>query len=146
VLLAEAYMTPFHPRSRAVIDSVRSGAIGEVRSIRSEFSFTIGPDHSDNYRWQPEQGGGALWDVGIYALSPIFDLIDSPSVRSVTSKLGPSAVDVTTSVTLATEHATASALCSFEMPERQLLEIRGTTGTITVDRAYTPSDLSLIHI
>ncbi len=139
VLLAEAYMTPFHPRSRAVVDHVRSGAIGDLRSIRTEFSFTIGPEHADNYRWVPDHGGGALWDVGIYALSPIFDLLDHPSVRSVTSQIGPSGVDVTTSVTLATNEAMATTLCSFEMPERQLLEIRGTSGTITVDRPFTPS-------
>lgn len=140
VVLAEAFMTPFHPRTTAVIDDVRSGSIGDVRSIRSEFSFTIGPDHSDNYRWVREQGGGALWDVGIYTLSPIFDLFDNPAVRNVTSHVGPSGVDITTSVTLATERATATALCSFEMPERQLLEIRGTSGTITVDHAYTASE------
>ncbi len=139
VLLAEAFMTPFHPRSTAVLDDVRSGAIGDLRSIRSEFSFTIGPNHSDNYRWAPDHGGGALWDVGIYTLSPIHELFDDPGVRNVTSHLGPSGVDVTTSVMLATETATATALCSFEMPERQLLEIRGTSGTIVVDRAYTPS-------
>ncbi len=140
VVLAEAYMTPFHPRTTAVADAVRSGAIGDVRSIRSEFSFTIGPDHSANYRWVPEHGGGAMWDVGIYTLSPIYDLFDNPTVRNVTSCIGPSGVDVTSSVTLATEQAVATALCSFEMPERQLLEVRGTTGTITVDRAYTPSE------
>ncbi len=140
VVLAEAFMTPFHPRTTAVVDDVRSGSIGEIRSIRSEFSFTIGPEHSSNYRWVPDHGGGALWDVGIYTLSPILDLMENPSVRDVTSHVGPSGVDVTTSVTLATERATANALCSFEMPERQLLEIRGTTGTITVDRAYTPSE------
>ena len=140
VVLAEAFMTPFHPRTTAVIDDVRSGSIGEVRSVRSEFSFTIAPEHADNYRWSLGHGGGALWDVGIYTLSPIFDLFDHPIVRNVTSHIGPSGVDVTTAVTLGTEHATATALCSFEMPERQLLEIRGTTGTITVDRAYTPSE------
>ncbi len=140
VVLAEAFMTPFHPRTTAIVDEVGSGSIGEIRSIRSEFSFTIGPEHSNNYRWIPEQGGGALWDVGIYVLSPIFDLFDNPIVRDVTSHIGPSGVDITTTVTLATEHATATALCSFEMPERQLLEIRGTTGTLTVDRAYTPSE------
>ena len=140
VVLAEAFMTPFHPRTQAIIDEVRSGSIGEIRSIRTEFSFTIGPEHSDNYRWKPAHGGGALWDVGIYTLSPIFELFDNPTVRDVTSNIGPTGVDITTSVTLATEEATATALCSFEMPERQLLEIRATFGTITVERAYTPSD------
>lgn len=139
VVLAEAFMTPFHPRTRAVSEAVSSGAIGDVRSIRSEFTFTIGPEHSDNFRWKPQHGGGALWDVGIYTLSPIMEFLDNPSVRNVTSASGRSAVDATTSVTLATDEATATALCSFEMTERQLLEIRGTAGTISVPRPYTPS-------
>ena len=140
VVLAEAYMTPFHPRTSVVIDTVRSGVIGDVRSIRSEFSFTIGPEHVDNYRWVPDHGGGALWDLGIYTLSPILDLLDSPTVRNVTSHIGTSGVDATTTVTLTTEQTTATTLCSFEMPERQMLEVRGTTGTITVDRPFTPSE------
>ncbi len=139
VVLAEAFMTPFHPRTAAVIEAVRRGAVGEIRSIRSEFTFTIGADHSDNFRWKAAYGGGALWDVGIYTLSPIFDLLDDPEVCHVTSSDGPGDIDVTTSVVLATPRALATALCSFEMPEHQLLEIRGTAGTLTVERPFTPS-------
>lgn len=140
VVLAEAYMTPFHPRTTAVIDTVRSGVIGDVRSIRSEFTFTIGPEHAGNYRWVPDHGGGALWDVGIYTLSPILDLLDGPTVQNVTSHVGASGVDATTTITLTSEQTSATAVCSFEMPERQLLEVRGTTGTISVHRAFTPSE------
>jgi predicted dehydrogenase len=139
VVLAEAFMTPFHPRTRAVSEAVSDGAIGDLRSIRSEFTFTIGPEHSNNFRWQPQHGGGALWDVGIYTLTPIIEHLDSPEVATVTSVFSGSGVDATTAVTLATSGATATAMCSFEMPERQLLEIRGTAGTISVPRAYTPS-------
>jgi predicted dehydrogenase len=139
VLLAEAFMTPFHPRTAAVAEAVRSGAIGEVRSIRSEFSFTISAEHADNYRWAVDHGGGVLWDVGIYTISPILELLDHPKLRHVVSTSGPTGVDVTTAVTLATSDALATALCSFEMPERQLLEVRGTTGTLNVDRPFTPS-------
>ncbi|HEY5652259.1 MAG TPA: Gfo/Idh/MocA family oxidoreductase [Acidimicrobiia bacterium] len=139
VVLAEAFMTPFHPRTAAVIDACRRGAVGEIRSIRSEFTFTIDAEHSENYRWQAVYGGGALWDVGIYTLSPIVELLGEPVVCQVTSHTGASDVDATTSVGLTTSDALATALCSFEMPERQLLEIRGTAGTLTVEQAFTPS-------
>ena len=139
VILAEAFMTPFHPRTTAAIEAVRNGAVGDVRSIRSEFSFTISADHADNYRWKASHGGGALWDVGIYTLWPVFELLDNPKVCHVAATGGGTGVDATTSVALATQAALATVLCSFEMPERQLLEIRGTEGTLTVNRPFTPS-------
>ena len=74
VLLAEAWMTPFCARWSQVIASADSGRLGEVRDIRAEFTFVIGPGRETNYRWDPGQGGGALLDVGIYALGAAVSL------------------------------------------------------------------------
>ena len=67
VLLAEAWMTPFNPPWDNAVREAESGALGELRSVRGEFTFTIGPGREGDYRWDPEQGGGSLLDVGIYA-------------------------------------------------------------------------------
>ena len=52
----------------------RRGELGDVLDVDSSFTFTIGAEASDNYRWSPDQGGGALLDVGIYCLGPIVEL------------------------------------------------------------------------
>jgi D-xylose 1-dehydrogenase (NADP+, D-xylono-1,5-lactone-forming) len=140
VLLAEAWMTPFAVRWRRALDMAAGGELGEVRHLRTEFTFTIDPGRAANYRWDPAQGGGALLDLGIYCLGPAAELWGcDPFGLAVGRHLAPSGVDATTSVHLAWEGgASASALVSFELPERQLLEIVGTAGRLAiVDRAHT---------
>lgn len=72
LLLMEAFMYRFHPRSRRIKDMVATGAIGRPCLVRSAFCF-----HMDNNllsagegaRLKPEMGGGALLDVGSYSVS-----------------------------------------------------------------------------
>jgi predicted dehydrogenase len=61
VILVEAFMWPHQPRTAAIQALVRTGAIGDLRLIRSSFSFAI--DMTD-WRLDADRGGGALWDVG----------------------------------------------------------------------------------
>ncbi|MCK7478148.1 MAG: Gfo/Idh/MocA family oxidoreductase [Candidatus Moduliflexus flocculans] len=68
VLLMEGFMYKFHPQIDRTLALVRSGRIGEVRSVHSSFTFRFGRDGA-NYRWSPARGGGALYDVGCYTLS-----------------------------------------------------------------------------
>ncbi len=74
VILAEAWMTPFHHRYVRVLDDAEWGLVGPLEHIDAAFTFTIGPEAADNYRWDPDQGGGALLDVGIYCLGAIVEL------------------------------------------------------------------------
>lgn len=137
VVLAEAYMTPFHPLSDAIDTCLRSGELGEIRHIDAAFTFRLAS--GDNYRWSGDHGGGALLDVGIYCLSPIITAmgglpseVDAHVTRSGT-------VDATTAAWLRWANgATASVIASIELPERQALLVCGTGGTLAVDRPFTP--------
>jgi predicted dehydrogenase len=134
VLLAEAWMTPFGARWAEVVALAAAGELGEVRHVRSEFTFTVGPEQAANYRWDPAQGGGALLDVGIYALGAAVALWGPDPVAVAASVVpSPSGVDATTSTWCDWgEGRTASALVSFELPDRQHLEIVGTAGRVVV--------------
>jgi len=59
VLLMEAFMWRHQPRT---LNSARvaAGLLGELRLIRSSFSFHIEPG---DWRLDPARGGGSLWDV-----------------------------------------------------------------------------------
>ena len=59
VFVMEAFMYRHHPQTRKLEELVSSGAIGELRQLRSTFSFTL--DNPDDIRWRPELEGGALW-------------------------------------------------------------------------------------
>jgi xylose dehydrogenase (NAD/NADP) len=140
ILLAEAWMTPFGQRWRRALDMAAGGELGQIRHLRTEFTFVIDAGRAADYRWDPAQGGGALLDVGIYCLGPAVELWGAePRELSVSRRRAVTGVDTTTSVQAAWDDGrTASSVTSFELPERQLLEIAGTAGRLVIDdRAHT---------
>ena len=67
ILLMEAFMYKHHPQWLRAKEIVESGEIGEVQTIHCYFSY----DNKDpkNIRNVLEFGGGALLDIGVYAVS-----------------------------------------------------------------------------
>jgi len=140
VLLAEAFMTPFHPRSAAIDACLRSGELGEIRHMDAAFTFCLAP--GDNYRWLGERGGGALLDVGIYCLSPLLTAMGGPPSNVAARATGTGTVDATTAVWLEwPTGATASVVTSIELAERQSLLVCATKASLTVDRPFTPGEM-----
>ena len=66
VILMEAFMWRHQERSLGIRKLVRDGTIGELRLVRSSFSFPIS---ASDWRLDPARGGGALWDVGCYGVN-----------------------------------------------------------------------------
>jgi predicted dehydrogenase len=135
VLLAEAWMTPFDARWRAAIDTARSGRLGGLLDIDSSFTFTIGADAHDNYRWSVEQGGGALLDVGIYCLGPIVELWGAdPDAIDATALWHPTGVDARTEATMSwNDGREARIRCSFVDAEEQRIEMVGDAAAMIID-------------
>ena len=135
VLLAEAWMTPFDARWRRVISAARDGELGTLVDIDTSFTFTIGRKASDNYRWSPEQGGGALLDVGIYCLGPIVALWGAePDVVDATALWDRRGVDARTEATLEwADGRQARIRCSFVDEEEQRIELVGDAASLVVD-------------
>ena len=66
-LLSEAFMYRHNPQTKRAKQLVDEGAIGELRLIRSAFSYAL--YDVTNIRLRPALDGGALMDVGCYAVS-----------------------------------------------------------------------------
>ncbi len=139
-LVMEAYMTAFSMRDLELRRIANSGRIGELQDIKAAFTFTL--SDTRNYRWNPELGGGALTDVGIYLLDPIIDLLGMPDgieIETIDIKSGVVAGLVANLDYDSGAHAEIS--CSFEAPEEQSLRITGSDGVLSVEHAFTPSPL-----
>ncbi|MHC5537123.1 Gfo/Idh/MocA family protein [Singulisphaera rosea] len=137
VLLMEAFMWRHQPRTAAVRRMVAGGSIGELRLIRSSFSFPIEPN---DWRLDRTRGGGALWDVGCYGLSTarLFAGAEPKSIRSV-ARFGPTGVDMSLSCVMTFPNGIIGEFdCSFEQPFRCSYELVGTKGVIEVPDAYLP--------
>ena len=66
VHIREAFMVRFHPQWRETRELVRGGAIGPLRLIHVSFSY-FNADPA-NIRNLADIGGGALYDIGCYAI------------------------------------------------------------------------------
>jgi len=81
VHIMEAFMVRFHPQWQHVRERVRSGDLGPVRTIQTWFSYFN--RNADNIRNQLVQGGGALYDIGCYAVVTARYLFDCEPQRVI---------------------------------------------------------------
>jgi predicted dehydrogenase len=150
-LLVEAVWARWHPRFIRAVEIVKSGEIGELSSIESEFSFMA--KLAGDYRNEVSMGGGALLDIGTYQVhlwSALTDLSTGVEITSVERNLAASGIDLTTIVQAKIgKNLLVKATSSFEREGRQEITIKGTTGEIvfSVGEAFTnwhkPSELSI---
>ena len=150
-LLVEAVWARWHPRFIRAVEIVKSGQIGQLTSIESEFSFMAKLD--GDYRNEVSMGGGALLDIGTYQIhlwSALVDLSNNVEITSVEKNLAASGVDLTTVVQAKIgESLLVKATSSFEREGRQEITLKGEKGEIafTVGEAFTnwhkPSELSI---
>ena len=80
-IIAEAFMMRFHPQWLRVRELVRSGELGEVRTITGFFGYhNVDPL---NIRNDPSKGGGVAWDIGCYPIVSARFLFDAEPRRVV---------------------------------------------------------------
>lgn len=133
VKLMEAFMYRQHPLWIEVKRMVDDGVIGEVRVVDTVFSYFN--DDPTNIRNMPETGGGALFDIGCYAINVsrwIFGR--QPDVIKASILLDDEmGVDVVTSAVMRFGSGTGSFVCSTRMEPAQRVDIYGTEGRLVVE-------------
>jgi len=68
VKVMEGFMYRFHPQHVRVQEIVASGLIGDVLSVRASYSFLMRPARMYRIASGVKDGGGAMWDIGPYAI------------------------------------------------------------------------------
>ncbi|NOT14033.1 MAG: Gfo/Idh/MocA family oxidoreductase [Methylotenera sp.] len=68
VKVMEGFMYRFHPQHARVQEIVDSGLIGDVLCARASFSFLMKQPRMYRINRSMAEGGGALWDIGPYAM------------------------------------------------------------------------------
>jgi predicted dehydrogenase len=132
VYLMEAFMYRHHPSWVAVVDLVASGRIGSLTAIQTWFSYFN--DDVANIRNIFDFGGGALFDIGCYAVNLSRMLFASEPTRVAASlRRDPSSgVDTLTSAILDFVGGIASFTCSTRAEDDQRVHVYGTTGRLSV--------------
>ena len=137
-VLAEAFMYRTHPQTREVMRIIDSGRLGAMKALRG--SFTFEQTRENNYRFDPEQGGGALWDVGCYPISYARYMIGVEPVEVFGWRVtGPTGVDeVFAGQIRFADGIHAQFDCGFRAPFRTHIEIVGSEGALSVPHPFKP--------
>jgi predicted dehydrogenase len=136
VKIGEAFMVRTAPEWLRARELVHSGAIGELRSVVSVFSyFNRDPK---NIRNVPEIGGGAVMDIGCYPINISRFLFEREPIRVSalidrdpemnTDRLSSALLDYGTGHTIFT--------CSTQLVPFQRMQILGTKARIDVEIPY----------
>ena len=131
-LLTEAFMYRHNPQTAKLVELVRDGVIGELRVVRSAFSYSL--YDTDNIRLRTDVEGGSLMDVGCYCVSGSRLLAGEPVEVAGQAYVGPSGTDwVFTAAMRFPDDVHALFDCGTCLPNRDELEVIGTEGSLFLD-------------
>jgi predicted dehydrogenase len=141
VKMGEAFMVRTHPQWVRTREVVKSGRIGDLRSIVGFFSyFNVDPA---NIRNVPAYGGGALMDVGCYPINTSrFVFGEEPArVLGLVERDPVMRVDRLTSAILDFSSGQSTFTCSTQLVPHQRMQFLGTKGRIEIEIPFNaPKD------
>lgn len=149
VVIGEAFMVQAHPQWARIIELVRSGRIGQLRSAIGTFSyFKLEAENIRNIR---EYGGGGLMDIGCYPIKTSRMVFGEEPLRvsgSITRDPRFGNIDMLTSAILEFPSGHCIFTCSTQIQLQQSMRFFGTTGRIEPELPFnaTPGGTSRIII
>ncbi len=141
VKLMVAYRLHFEKGNLEAIKVAQSGKLGELRYFTSEFSQQVA-ERNIRVGYPPEQGGGPVFDMGIYCINAARYLFGEEPVEVLAaSESRPqdrfSKIEEMTSFILRfPENRLATIICSFGAADISRSTLVGDAGTLTLDPAY----------
>lgn len=136
VFVMEAMWTRFNPIIEQVVEWVEEGEIGDLHSVQANFNF-VAPNDPEHRLMNPELGGGALLDIGIYPVFLAQLFFGKPDFVQNQAVIGDTEVDVFEQLLLGWESGQLASLeaslisCN---PNRAVLS--GSKGYIEIDSEW----------
>jgi predicted dehydrogenase len=140
----EAMWSNFSPTMIAVLAAVRSGVIGEPRSVHATFGAPF--PRGSGSRWRPDLHGSTLLDQGIYPVALAQAVLGKPRSMAVTGSVRSDGVDLTVRVSGEFAGGTyaqlAVSMIEFIEPSAS---IGGSTGWISIPQPFWASSTFTVH-
>lgn len=139
VVLFEGFMYRHHPQTLQLQELIRDGAVGDVRLVRATFAFYL--DRPGDVRFDPDLGGGSLWDVGCYPVS-FAQAVMGAAPREVFGwqRIGDTGVDFTFGGQMRYGDGRLALFdSSLETSFRAWAEVAGSEGILWLDHPWKPS-------
>ena len=151
LLLMEAFMYRFHPRSRRIKQKIDQGVVGKPCLIRSAFCYHMDDEifqSGGNARLKSDMGGGALLDVGCYSVSVTRWLFGAePTAVQAQAVYHPAGVDIHLVGSLRFEADRLAVLeASFISALQQTYTVVGSDGAIDLPHdAFIPWEKDAVY-
>lgn len=144
LFLMEAFWTRTLPAILKVQELVADGAIGELAAVQASFGIAVDPDPAHRLR-NPELGGGALLDLGVYPIGFAQLFLGEPDQVRAWGQLFPEGTDARTGITLGfPSGAVASLYCGLRGDVRTAT-IVGSTGRIEFPWGFHAAERFVLH-
>jgi predicted dehydrogenase len=149
VVIAEAFMVQTHPQWVRIVELVRGGRIGALRSAVGCFGYyNVDPNNVRNIR---EYGGGGLMDIGCYPIKTSRMVFGEEPVRVSATMVRDArfgGVDVVTSAILEYPSGNCIFTVSTQLAAHQSMKFYGDKGFIAPEIPFnaTPGGTSRITI
>ncbi|MHA7288861.1 Gfo/Idh/MocA family protein [Arthrobacter sp. MDT3-24] len=136
----EAMWTRYLPHMVRIRELIRSGALGEVRTVIADHNQNLPKDPLHRLN-NPLLGGGALLDLGIYPVSLAFDVFGAPVTIQASGSMTATGVDRQTAMIFEYGDGQQSLLhCALDTSGPNRASIIGTGGRIEIEPIwYAPS-------
>ncbi len=136
LVVMEAMWTRFLPHMIRIREIIASGMIGEVRTLIADHNQDLPKDPAHRIN-NPELGGGALLDLGIYPVSFSYDLFGSPSTVFAVSAKTATGVDRQTAIVFTYAHGQQAVLhTALDTLGPNTAVVIGTGGRIEIDPVW----------
>lgn len=149
ITLMTAYRLHLEEATVATIAAVQAGKLGALRYFSACFSMNI---EAPNVRLDPKEGGGPLWDIGVYCINAARNLFEAEPLRVSAIETGVgfderfTHVPMTVSATLEFSQArVAQFTASFGAADVSEYRIVGVDGHIRVEPAFEYAEGLITH-
>lgn len=142
VPVLEAVMVQHHPWQSTIQEIVETKRYGAIKSIRTQLTMQFPEaENQGNYRFSPEYGGGAFFDLGTYWLQFLQRCLGlQPEAISAQARLNqPQGIDLEFDSQLRFSNAAIAEFhCSFEEPFAANHWVELEQATITIRNFFRP--------
>jgi predicted dehydrogenase len=147
LVVLEAMWTRWMPHIARIHEIIAAGTLGDIRTVIADHNqhLPLDPSHRIN---NPDLGGGALLDLGIYPVSFAWSIFGAPSsVTAISSPTASTGVDRQTAILLGYSGGQQAVLhTALDTAGPNTASIIGTDGWIHIDSVfYTPTSFTVYN-
>jgi predicted dehydrogenase len=146
VFFMEAMWTHCFPLVLKLKDLLNQKVIGEIQSLEVNFCFKIKSRDERSRAFNPDLGGGALLDVGVYNIAMAYLILGKPETIESTVVIGSTGVDEENEIVFHYQNQIKAKLSSsFNNPKTNNLVLKGSKGEIIISEPFwQPTKLKII--